>query len=55
MSCLQTEPVTYTVSLLELGAYYFSVDSASGLMRVRNELTRDDALSYRVSNYNNSL
>ena len=47
--CFQTEPLTYTVSLLELGAYFFSVDPNSGLMRVRTELTKDDALSYTVS------
>ena len=33
----------------DIGAYYISVDENSGLMSVRNELTRDDALSYTVS------
>ena len=33
----------------DIGAYYIRVDENSGLLSVRNELTKDSAMSYTVS------
>ena len=46
---LQGDPVTYSMVLDDIGAYYIRVDENSGLLSVRQELTRDNALSYSVS------
>ena len=40
--------MTYSMVLDDIGAYYIRVDENSGLLSVRQELTRDDALSYTV-------
>ena len=41
--------MTYSMVLDDIGAYYIRVDENSGLLTVRQELTRDSALSYTVS------